>query len=91
MHHLPPLTSHEDTFKKNLETGVVDSLRHNRELLEHNLIQRVLMTNAYNLSRAANALGISRVTLHQKIKKYGLRAGRRAHQDSHRPEQAESN
>ena len=49
-----------------------DSLLHNRELLERNVIQRALANNGYSRARAANALGISRVTLYKKMKKYGL-------------------
>ena len=44
----------------------------NRELLERNVIQRALANNGYSRARAANALGISRVTLYKKMKKYGL-------------------
>src|SRR5262249_52657378 len=51
---------------------VSDSLLHNRELLERNVIQRALSNNGYSRARAANALGISRVTLYKKMKKYGL-------------------
>ncbi|HZT83087.1 MAG TPA: sigma 54-interacting transcriptional regulator [Gemmataceae bacterium] len=49
-----------------------DTLVHNRELLERNVIQRALQNNGYSRARAANALGISRVTLYKKMKKYGL-------------------
>jgi DNA-binding NtrC family response regulator len=49
-----------------------DSLVHNREQLERNVIQRALANNGYSRSRAASALGISRVTLYKKMKKYGL-------------------
>lgn len=49
-----------------------DSLLHNRELLERNVIQRALANNGYSRARAASALGISRVTLYKKMKKYGL-------------------
>jgi two-component system, NtrC family, response regulator HydG len=48
------------------------SLSHNRELLERNVIQRALAHHGYSRSRAAHALGISRVTLYKKMKKYGL-------------------
>jgi two-component system response regulator HydG len=48
------------------------SLLHNREMLERNVIQRALTNNGYSRSRAASALGISRVTLYKKMKKYGL-------------------
>jgi two-component system response regulator HydG len=49
-----------------------DSLVHNREQLERNVIQRALANNGYSRARAASALGISRVTLYKKMKKYGL-------------------
>ncbi len=49
-----------------------DTLLHNRELLERNVIQRALANNGYSRARAASALGISRVTLYKKMKKYGL-------------------
>jgi DNA-binding NtrC family response regulator len=43
-----------------------------RDQIEKNEIQRALANHAYSRSRAANALGISRVTLYKKMKKYGL-------------------
>lgn len=52
-----------------------DTLVHNRETLERNVIQRALAKNGYSRSRAAVALGISRVTLYKKMKKYGLMRG----------------
>ena len=52
-----------------------DTLVHNRETLERNVIQRALAKNGYSRSRAAAALGISRVTLYKKMKKYGLMRG----------------
>ena len=52
-----------------------DTLVHNREVLERNVIQRALAKNGYSRSRAATALGISRVTLYKKMKKYGLMRG----------------
>jgi DNA-binding NtrC family response regulator len=54
---------------------VRDTLVHNREALERNVIQRALAKNGYSRSRAALALGISRVTLYKKMKKYGLMRG----------------
>lgn len=50
----------------------VESLHHQRDLIERNVIQRALITNGYSRTRAADALGISRVTLYKKMKKYGL-------------------
>jgi DNA-binding NtrC family response regulator len=49
-----------------------ESLMHNREVLERNFIQRALQNNGYSRARTATALGISRVTLYKKMKKYGL-------------------
>jgi DNA-binding NtrC family response regulator len=49
-----------------------DSLLHNREIAERTIIQRALVSCGYSRARAANSLGISRVTLYKKMKKYGL-------------------
>jgi DNA-binding NtrC family response regulator len=49
-------------------------LHHERDLIERNVIQRALVMNGYSRSRAAEMLGISRVTLYKKMKKYGLMA-----------------
>jgi transcriptional regulator with PAS, ATPase and Fis domain len=49
-----------------------DSLRHQRKVIEKNIIQRALVLNGYNRSRAADMLNISRVTLYKKMRKYGL-------------------
>ncbi|HWG41830.1 MAG TPA: sigma-54 dependent transcriptional regulator [Gemmataceae bacterium] len=49
-----------------------DSLSHNREQVERNIIQRTLVNNGYSRVHTATALGISRVTLYKKMKKYGL-------------------
>ena len=42
------------------------------DLTERNVIQRALISNGYSRTRAADSLGISRVTLYKKMKKYGL-------------------
>jgi two-component system, NtrC family, response regulator HydG len=47
-------------------------LRTNREMLERKVIQETLREHGYSRNRAAHALGISRVTLHTKMRKYGL-------------------
>ena len=49
-----------------------DTLHHQRDVTERNVIQRALATHGYSRARAADALGISRVTLYKKMKKYGL-------------------
>jgi transcriptional regulator with PAS, ATPase and Fis domain len=48
------------------------SLSHNRETTERAVIQRTLVTCSYSRARTANSLGVSRVTLYKKMKKYGL-------------------
>ena len=49
-----------------------DSLMRNREVAERTIIQRALVNSGYSRARTALALGISRVTLYKKMKKYGL-------------------
>lgn len=48
------------------------SLMQSRSEYERSLIQRTLEECRFNRSSAARKLGISRVTLHKKIKQYGL-------------------
>ena len=40
--------------------------------VERRHIERVLEEHEWNITRAAHALGIDRVTLYAKIRKYGL-------------------
>jgi DNA-binding NtrC family response regulator len=75
--HLPLPIQEEAALKNGLGREAAHSLRHNRELREHDLIQRVLVDRGYSLAQTATALGISRVTLYKKMKKYGLQNGRR--------------
>jgi two-component system, NtrC family, response regulator HydG len=49
-----------------------DSLHEQRDQAERSVIQRALVSNGFNRTRAADALGISRVTLYKKMRKYGL-------------------
>src|SRR5262249_52264210 len=73
--HLPqPLQDHAALVAAQGGEGPVvgDSLQHQRDLIERNVIQRALVAHGYSRSRAADALGISRVTLYHKMKKYGL-------------------
>ena len=49
-----------------------ETLLKNRENHERDIIQRALATHSYSRARAANSLGISRVTLYKKMKKYNL-------------------
>jgi two-component system response regulator HydG len=70
--HLPAqVREHQPTGTPALE-GRPDSLRHSRAATERMLIIRALANHGGNRSRAASALGISRVTLYKKMQKYGL-------------------
>jgi two-component system, NtrC family, response regulator HydG len=53
-------------------SGDGETLHHQRGLIERNVIQQALANHGYSRARAADALGISRVTLYKKMKKYGL-------------------
>jgi DNA-binding NtrC family response regulator len=66
--HLPP------GFREQCPVVVPASLVHRREQTERNAILRTLASNDNSRSRTAKALGISRVTLYKKMKKYGLMA-----------------
>ena len=70
--HLPKLVQ-ENAEAGHATNGVLkDSLAQNRADVERSTIQRALMKHGYTRSHAASALGISRVTLYKKMKKYGL-------------------
>ena len=71
--HLPPAV--QDYVDANGDATVPalgDTLHHQRGVIERNVIQRALMSHGFSRTRAADALGISRVTLYKKMKKYGL-------------------
>jgi DNA-binding NtrC family response regulator len=73
LQHLPQQVQDSGSLGNgNGTSGGADSLLHNREVIERNVIQRVLASSGYSRARAADALGISRVTLYKKMKKYGL-------------------
>jgi DNA-binding NtrC family response regulator len=70
--HLPQAVRDYRPAARDVVPAAPDSLVRNREQLERSVIQRALANNGYSRARAANALGISRVTLYKKMKKYGL-------------------
>src|SRR5262249_7348065 len=49
-----------------------DDLIKKRDAAEKTIIQQALVNHGYSPSRAASPLGISRVTLYKKMRKYGL-------------------
>jgi transcriptional regulator with PAS, ATPase and Fis domain len=70
--HLPPVVQDQVSATNGTSATDTDSLHHQRDLIERNVIQRALISNGYSRTRAADSLGISRVTLYKKMKKYGL-------------------
>jgi DNA-binding NtrC family response regulator len=70
--HLPkPIREHVESGRT-VSSAAKESLSQNREDVERSAIQRALANCGYTRARAASALGISRVTLYKKMKKYGL-------------------
>ncbi len=51
----------------------IPTLKEIREKIEFEIIHKALIKNAWNISRTAEELGVSRPTLHDLIKKYGIR------------------
>ena len=58
-----------------------ETLKHNRETHERGVILQALSSNAFNRSRTAAALGISRVTLYKKMRSYGLLESRSGNEE----------
>jgi DNA-binding NtrC family response regulator len=72
LHHLPEEIRQQANPLAQIEGRGNKVLEYNRDLIERNIIQRALVNHGYSRSRAADSLGISRVTLYKKMKKYGL-------------------
>ncbi len=76
LQHLPPIVHTlraELTVSLSVTTpGPAGSLAHNRETTERVAILRALEKVTFSRTRAAELLGVSRVTLYKKMKKYGL-------------------
>src|SRR5262249_49839367 len=78
--HLPPhIQETAPSIAVNGEVPSTNNGHPNAELrkehhavVERSVILRALQNHGYSRARAANALGISRVTLYKKMKKYGL-------------------
>jgi DNA-binding NtrC family response regulator len=71
--HLPPMILAKPGASAPVgANGYLNSLAQNRESTERAVIIRALEKAAYSRTRAAAALGVSRVTLYKKMKKYGL-------------------
>jgi transcriptional regulator with PAS, ATPase and Fis domain len=80
--HLPkPIQEYGESSRSSSPTAI-GSLLQNRQEFERCAIQRALMNSGDTRARAASALGISRVTLYKKMKKYGLMESSRHHAEA---------
>ena len=71
--HLPAMVhSKAGTAQAAAVIGTPNSLAQNRETTERTVIVRALEKASFSRTRAAGMLGVSRVTLYKKMKKYGL-------------------
>jgi DNA-binding NtrC family response regulator len=74
LQHLPQLVHaiRPEPTANGTATATPGTLEHNRETTERAAILRALEKVSYSRTRAAQLLGVSRVTLYKKMKKYGL-------------------
>jgi DNA-binding NtrC family response regulator len=72
LQHLPEAVQEYASAGQSNGYASADSLLYNREIAERAVIQRALVNCGYSRARAAQSLGVSRVTLYKKMKKYGL-------------------
>jgi two-component system response regulator HydG len=70
--HLPPTVQKHPAQPSANGYTLGSSLMQNREEVERVSIQRALEKASNNRTEAAQSLGISRVTLYKKMRKYGL-------------------
>jgi two-component system response regulator HydG len=87
--HLPPLVQNYFLERREPPRGARFSLARRREESERTVIERALEESSFSRTRAARLLGVSRVTLYKKMRKYDLlaRPSRRewAPAEEHRP------
>lgn len=73
LHHLPAMVhARQGSEAGSPLTSSHNSLAQNRETTERSVIVRALEKSGFSRTRAAGLLGVSRVTLYKKMKKYGL-------------------
>jgi two-component system response regulator HydG len=73
--HLPPLLRGGTGARPSAPGAGAGHLAADRERHERRVIERALVAAGHCCSRAARDLGVSRATLYNKMKKYGLRRG----------------
>jgi DNA-binding NtrC family response regulator len=57
-----------NSFSNQLEVNLENQIK----LTEKDIIEQALLENSFSRTRTAKRLGISRVTLYNKMKKYGM-------------------
>nr|MCU0705888.1 sigma 54-interacting transcriptional regulator [Fimbriiglobus sp.] len=72
LQHLPPMVHTVQSSNGGKATAAPGTLEHNRETTERATILRALEKVGFSRTRAAQLLGVSRVTLYKKMKKHGL-------------------
>ena len=70
----PEPAAHRDAaaMTEKAPPGEVLSLQEARRRFERDMIREALERNDWNISRAADELGLERTNLHKKLKSYGL-------------------
>ncbi len=69
----PEITMKDLPFLKNNENGTNEGTGYSLEDLEKEYILKVLNQNEWNITKSADVLGIDRVTLYNKINKFGFK------------------
>jgi transcriptional regulator with PAS, ATPase and Fis domain len=72
LRHLPQPVRDHGLRKTDSGSSSSDFLSQKRALAERSQVHRALLQHRFNRARAAASLGISRMTLYKKMKKYGL-------------------
>ncbi len=60
------------SFGATVSIGAGAGLRHARDAMERQSIEQALIDHRGNISRASRALGVSRTTFYNKLRKYGI-------------------
>jgi len=76
-HHLPP-----DVFQNNIQMSQRDKINPNRDEIQKRRLINALKQTGGNQTKAAHILGVSRITVWNRMKKYGIRPIRKFAEDS---------
>ncbi|GAB6059689.1 PEP-CTERM-box response regulator transcription factor [Desulfonatronum parangueonense] len=65
-------TEKPESSRPRVQASLASTLRESREMLERQMVQNALIDNDGNVAKAAEALGVSRPTLYDLLKKYQI-------------------